>query len=65
MLATNIGNEPARFGTRLFATPYKERIQKVLPILFNIVELENRRGNRLGMEVGNAPTDGAREMNAG
>ena len=42
------------FGRELFSTPYKERIIRVLPTLFNIVELENRRGNRLGMEVGTA-----------
>ena len=42
------------FGHELFRSPYKEKIQKVLPTLFNMVELENRRGNRLGMEVGTA-----------
>ena len=42
------------FGHELFCPPYKEKIQKVLPTLFNMVELENRRGNRLGMEVGTA-----------
>ncbi len=42
------------FGRELFSTPYKERIIRVLPTLFNIVELENRRGDRLGMEVGTA-----------
>ena len=42
------------FGHELFCSPYKEKIQKVLPTLFNMVELENRRGNRLGMEVGTA-----------
>ena len=38
----------------MFSSPYKERIQRVLPTLFNMVELENRRGNKLGMEVGTA-----------
>ena len=42
------------FGQELFSAPYKERIQKVLPTLFNMVELENRRGKKLGMEVGTA-----------
>ena len=42
------------FGHELFSSPYKERIQRVLPTLFNMVELENRRGNKLGMEVGTA-----------
>ncbi len=39
---------------KLFESPYKERIIKVLPTLFNMVELENRRGKKLGMEVGTA-----------
>ncbi len=39
---------------RLFQAPYSEKIQRVLPVLFNIVELENKRGDRLGMEVGTA-----------
>ena len=38
----------------LFQPPYAQKIEKVLPVLFNIVELENRRGNKLGMEVGTA-----------
>ena len=42
------------FGHELFSSPYREKIQKVLPTLFNMVELENRRGNKLGMEVGTA-----------
>ena len=42
------------FGNELFSSPYKEKIVKVLPTLFNMVELENKRGNRLGMEVGTA-----------
>ena len=42
------------FGSEFFAPPYSERIAKVLPTLFNLVELENRRGNKLGMEVGTA-----------
>ena len=41
-------------GRELFKSPYSERIVKVLPTLFNMVELENRRGNKLGMEVGTA-----------
>ena len=47
-------NPTLPFGHELFRSPYKEKIQKVLPTLFNMVELENRRGNRLGMEVGTA-----------
>lgn len=39
---------------KLFEPPYSEKIQKVLPTLFNMVELENRRGKRLEMEVGTA-----------
>ena len=42
------------FGSELFTSPFRERIIKVLPTLFNMVELENRRGKRLGMEVGTA-----------
>ena len=42
------------FGRELFIPPYRERVIKVLPTLFNMVELENRRGKRLGMEVGTA-----------
>lgn len=42
----------ALFGRELFLPPYDQRITRVLPTLFNIAELENRRGNRLGMEVG-------------
>lgn len=42
------------FGSELFLPPFRERIIKVLPTLFNMVELENRRGKKLGMEVGNA-----------
>ena len=38
----------------IFAPPYASKIQRVLPTLFNMVELENRRGNKLGMEVGTA-----------
>ena len=44
----------APFGDELFASPYKEKIMKVLPTLFNMVELENKRGKRLGMEIGTA-----------
>ena len=43
-----------QFGHELFSSPYREKIQRVLPTLFNMVELENRRGNKLGMEVGTA-----------
>ena len=39
---------------KLFKEPYKTKIQRVLPILFNLVELENKRGKKLGMEVGTA-----------
>lgn len=42
------------FGDELFTSPFKERVVKVLPTLFNMVELENRRGKKLGMEVGTA-----------
>ena len=42
------------FGSELFTPPFRERITKVLPTLFNMVELENRRGKKLGMEVGTA-----------
>ena len=42
------------FGTELFVPPFRERVVKVLPTLFNMVELENRRGKKLGPEVGNA-----------
>ena len=34
--------------------PYSDKIMKALPTLFNMVELENRRGKKLGMEVGTA-----------
>ncbi len=49
---TSVAESP--FGVELFSSPYSERIQRVLPTLFNMVELENRRGKRLGMEVGTA-----------
>ena len=42
------------FGRELFQPPYSDRIIKVLPTLFNMVELENKRGKKLGMEVGTA-----------
>ena len=42
------------FGEKLFCPPYSEKICKVLPTLFNMVELENKRGNKLGMEAGTA-----------
>ncbi len=42
------------FGKELFAPPFSNKIIKVLPTLFNMVELENMRGERLGMEVGTA-----------
>ena len=38
----------------LFTPPYSDKIKKNLPVLFNLVELENRRGQKLGMEVGTA-----------
>lgn len=38
----------------LFASPYREKIESILPVLFNMVELENKRGKKLGMEVGTA-----------
>jgi hypothetical protein len=31
------------FGTELFTPPYRAKVAKVLPTLFNMVELENRR----------------------
>ncbi len=43
-----------RFVAELFEPPYRDRIVRVLPTLFNMVELENRRGKKLGMEVGTA-----------
>ena len=43
-----------QFGNELFSPPYRDKIAKVLPTLFNMVELENRRGKKLGMEVGTA-----------
>ena len=42
------------FGSELFTPPFRGRIVKVLPTLFNMVELQNRRGKKLGMEVGTA-----------
>ena len=39
---------------KLFKEAYRIKIQRVLPILFHLVELENKRGNKLGMEVGTA-----------
>ena len=38
----------------LFESPYCDKIVKVLPTLFHKVELENRRGKKIGMEVGTA-----------
>lgn len=38
----------------LFQPPFDSKIQKNLPVLLNMVELENKRGNKLGMEVGSA-----------
>ena len=32
--------------------PYRDKIVRVLPTLFNMAELESKRGKRLGMEVG-------------
>ena len=37
---------------KLFSDPFKSKIERVLPTLFNMAELENKRGNKLGMEVG-------------
>ena len=37
------------FGSELFTPPFCDRIVKVLPTLFNMVELENRRGNAVGL----------------
>lgn len=42
----------AEFGAELFSPPYKEQIIRVLPTLFNRVDEENRRGNKLNMGVG-------------
>ena len=42
------------FGGEFFTPPFRDRVVKVLPTLFNMVELENRRGKKLGMEVGTA-----------
>lgn len=47
-------NPTPPFGIELFCSPHREKIQRGLPTLFNLVELENRRGKRLGMEVGTA-----------
>lgn len=40
------------FGTELFLSPHKEQIIRILPTLFNRVDEENRRGNKLNMGVG-------------
>lgn len=40
------------FGAELFSPPYKEQIIRILPTLFNRVDKENRRGNKLNMGVG-------------
>ncbi len=48
------GGVVTAFGGELFAPPYRERIIRLLPGLFDMVELENRRGKKLGMEVGSA-----------
>ncbi len=36
----------------LFHGEYAEKIKRVLPMLFNMAELENKRGNKISMEVG-------------
>ena len=41
-------------GGELLTPPFRDRVVKVLPTLSNVVELENRRGKKLGMEVGTA-----------
>ncbi len=43
-----------RMWSKIFNEPYRNKIRQVLPTLFNMVELENKRGKKLGMEVGNA-----------
>lgn len=42
------------FGQELFNPPYSDKIIKALPTLFNMVEIESKRGDKLGMEVGTA-----------
>lgn len=32
---------------------FREKIERILPTLFNMAELESKRGNKIGMEVGN------------
>lgn len=39
---------------KLINPPYKEKIQHTMPILFNMVELELKRGKKVAMEVGGA-----------
>lgn len=40
------------FGSELFCPSTQKQIIRVLPTLFNIVDKENRRGNKLNMGVG-------------
>ena len=39
---------------KLINSPYREKIQRVLPTLFNMAELEIKRGKKVAMEVGGA-----------
>lgn len=43
-----------RFGEEIFEGKFASRVQRILPTMFNMVELENKRGEKLGMEVGTA-----------
>ncbi len=38
---------------KLINHPYREKIEKVLPKLFNMAELETKRGKKVGREAGN------------
>ena len=38
---------------KLINEPYREKIQQALPTLFNMAELETKRGKKVGMEAGN------------
>ena len=40
------------FGAELFVPPHRDRIIQTLPILFTMVDSENRRGPKLNMGVG-------------
>lgn len=45
-------NTNSVFGSELFVPPYRDHIMRTLPILFAIVDSENRRGKKLNMVVG-------------